>query len=134
MLWVLRHLHIPNALRAVALQCPKGHQPEAPHGMKRSVMDQGMEGWPSGCPVLAPPGGGCSKGQSPPSPAQQPPSLIPFSAGISLCSVLGFLAISNSSHLCIQDSKDCNEGNQHVNRDRGVHHRGASSSLGQGRS
>lgn len=73
MLWVFRHLDIPNALRAVALQCPKGHQPEAPHGLKRSVTDQGMEGWPLGCPVLAPPGGGCSSKANPHPPQLSSP-------------------------------------------------------------
>lgn len=86
--------------------------------MKRSMTGQGTEslvafGMPragTSWEVVAP------EGHVPTLSSLAAPSLIPFSAGIALCSsTLGFLAISNSSHLCIQDSKDCNKGKQHVN-------------------
>lgn len=51
-----------------------------------------------------------------PVPSSAVPSPVPFSAGIVLrSSDWGLLAIRNSSHLCIQDSKDCNERVQHIN-------------------
>lgn len=96
--------------------------------MKRSMTD-----WPrdEGLVAFGKPHGGTYRGWFFPKdpsqtfPAQEPPSLVPFFAGISLCSSSGleFLAISKSSHLCIQDSKDCNKGEQHVNhhRVRAVH-------------
>ena len=103
---------------AVALQCLKGPQPEAPQGEKRSLTGRDRGRLPLGSPAPAPPRRWLlPKGQSRPSPAQQPPSPVPFTAGIALRSFgLGFLAISNSSHLCIQDSKDCNKRNQLIKR------------------
>lgn len=49
-------------------------------------------------------------------PSSAVPSPVPFSAGIVLrFSDMGLLAIPNSSHLCIQDSKDCNQRVQNIN-------------------